>query len=66
MNWSRAAANIGFTIAGIPCFAATFSVDQRVVLRRKFSANKTAIGNHRNVGSKILRKYVQIYRRFRD
>jgi hypothetical protein len=36
---SRAAANKGFAIAGVPCFADTFVQGGSSVLRMKFSAN---------------------------
>jgi hypothetical protein len=35
---SRAAANMGFAIAGVPCFADTFVQGVSSVLRMKFSA----------------------------
>jgi hypothetical protein len=37
---SKAAANKGFAIAGVPCFADTFMQAGSSVLRMKFSANK--------------------------
>ena len=36
----KAAANKGFAIAGVPCFADTFVQGGSSVLRMKFSANK--------------------------
>ncbi len=46
---SKAAGNKGFAIAGVPCFAETFVQGGSSVLRMKFSANKPAIANPRNV-----------------
>ena len=53
---SRAAANKGFAIAGVPCFADTFVQGGSSVLRMKFSA-KTP--RHR----KPPKRYVQVYLR---
>jgi len=36
----KSAANMGFAIAGVPCFADTFVQGGSSVLRMKFSANK--------------------------
>ena len=38
MTEKKAAANKGFAIAGVPCFADTFVVSESSVLRMKFSA----------------------------
>ena len=40
MDRSKPAANKGFAIAGVPCFADTFVQGGSSVLRMKFSANK--------------------------
>ena len=45
----KAAANKGFAIAGVPCFADTFVQGGSSVLRMKFSAKTPAIANPRNV-----------------
>jgi hypothetical protein len=49
------AANKGFAIAGVPCFANTFVQYGRSVLRMKFNVNNP---RHR----KPLKRYAQYYR----
>ncbi|TAF73677.1 MAG: hypothetical protein EAZ53_11600 [Bacteroidetes bacterium] len=47
---SKAAANKGFAIAGVPCFADTLVQGGSSVLRIKFSANKP---RHRQAANRI-------------
>jgi hypothetical protein len=54
----RAAANKGFAIAGVPCFADTFVQGASSVLRRKFSAKTPHIANPRTVVCNVTTEHL--------
>ena len=54
----RAAANKGFAIAGVPCFADTFVQGKSLVLRTKFSAKTPRHRKPPNVVRNLIKNYI--------